>query len=132
MKRLLLQRVMPFCALIIFVVVFSACHSRQSEPVEQNQLQRPIDTPGNTEKKSEPSVDEVQEASFETVSTDEKRVSFAGVSFIYKVSLFPDIRAEIVPALPVECSNCKADEYYPKHIRFCFTGKKTTRDEYPY
>ena len=130
MRQLRLEWWLAFLIFFICIIFYSACSSRSSRTIEQSQQQNtsepPRETKANTSVSPESNAPQI---AFETVSADEKRASFAGVSFVYSASLFPEVRAETVPANPLECEDCKVDSNYPQHIRFCFSKKHVSKED---
>ena len=133
MIRLRLRLLSAFFLLFMCITHYSACSPRNSKIIEQSQQQNTNATAreanANTPVSSQSNTPQI---TFETISADEKRASFAGVSFVYGASLFPEVRAEIVPAHPLECEDCKPDSNYPQHIRFCFSNKESSKENYPF
>src|ERR1051325_2802306 len=119
-----------FITLISYAAI-AACHSRQTDQGNQNAQNISVEESQKHEQK-EPSANQAPPPVIETVSANEKRVSFAGVSFVYDPAIFSEVKAEVVPARPLDCDPCKPDGSYPRHLLFSFPHEESDGEPYPF
>jgi hypothetical protein len=125
MKQLLLIWAVAISIIGIGLFGGLASEAQKLNTAAPNTLQETTKTTQeNEQKSSEAPATHAPQLSVENLSINEKQVHFAGVNFAYDISLFSDVKAEIVPAHPLDRTNTKPGGYHPEHIRFCFPNEE--------